>query len=56
MPIKQGKAGEPQVFAEGWLKGETVSGRPADVLQLPDGSLLIADDAQGRLYRIFYSG
>ncbi|WP_345871133.1 PQQ-dependent sugar dehydrogenase [Shewanella algae] len=56
VPIKQGKAGEPQVFAEGWLKGETVSGRPADVLQLPDGSLLVADDAKGRLYRIFYSG
>ena len=29
-------------------------GRPVDVLQLPDGSLLVSDDAPGRLYRVTY--
>jgi len=41
-------------FAEGWLKGDSVSGRPVDVQQMPDGSLLIADDYAGVIYRIAY--
>jgi glucose/arabinose dehydrogenase len=45
-----------QVFAEGWLQpGESVWGRPADVLPLPDGSLLISDDTAGAIYRVTYS-
>ena len=45
-----------QVFAEGWLRGnETVWGRPADVLPLPDGSMLVSDDLAGAIYRIRYS-
>ena len=45
-----------QVFAEGWLRGdETVSGRPADVLPLPDGSMLVSDDLAGAIYRIRYA-
>lgn len=28
------------------------TGRPVDVEQLPDGSLLVSDDEQGMLYRI----
>jgi glucose/arabinose dehydrogenase len=43
-------------FAAGWLKGSTAAGRPADVLVMPDGSLLVSDDKAGRLYRITYSG
>lgn len=43
-------------FASGWLQGEKVWGRPADVLVLPDGSLLVADDLAGAIYRITYSG
>ncbi len=43
-------------FAEGWLKGDSVSGRPVDLLQLPDGSLLVSDDYTGVIYRISYSG
>ena len=31
------------------------SGRPADALQLPDGSVLISDDTGSRLIRISYS-
>jgi glucose/arabinose dehydrogenase len=45
-----------EVFAEGWLQsGETEWGRPADVLPLPDGSLLISDDYAGAIYRVTYS-
>ncbi len=31
-------------FISGWLKNGQVWGRPTDLLELPDGSLLIADD------------
>jgi glucose/arabinose dehydrogenase len=41
-------------FAEGWLEGESAWGRPADVLVLPDGSLLVSDDLAGAIYRISY--
>lgn len=41
-------------FAEGWLQGESVWGRPADVLVMPDGALLVSDDHAGVIYRIAY--
>jgi len=41
-------------FATGWLQGESAWGRPTDVLVLPDGSLLVADDSAGAIYRITY--
>jgi len=41
-------------FATGWLRGESNWGRPVDVLELPDGSLLISDDQGGRLWRVTY--
>lgn len=41
-------------FIEGWLRGEAVSGRPVDVLIMPDGSMLISDDYGGRIYRVTY--
>src|SRR5512146_1418442 len=41
-------------FAEGWLQGESVSGRPVDVEQMDDGSLLVSDDYAGMIYRISY--
>jgi glucose/arabinose dehydrogenase len=42
-------------FAEGWLdeNGEYL-GRPVDVAQLRDGSLLVSDDLAGAIYRIWY--
>ncbi|MGE5171148.1 MAG: PQQ-dependent sugar dehydrogenase [Rudaea sp.] len=43
-------------FAEGWLEGERAWGRPADVAVAPDGSLLIADDTAGAIYRVRYRG
>lgn len=44
---------EPLV--QGWLRGGRVLGRPVDVLQLADGSLLISDDHAGRIYRLRYT-
>jgi glucose/arabinose dehydrogenase len=43
-------------FAEGWLNDETgeYTGRPVDVAQLRDGSLLVSDDLAGAVYRIWY--
>ncbi len=44
-----------EVFAEGWLDDDgSYLGRPMDVAQLPDGSLLVSDDHAGALYRISY--
>ncbi len=53
-------------FAEGWLRGlkpapaggamvGDVWGRPADVLVMPDGALLVSDDRASVIYRISYS-
>ncbi len=46
--------GETIPFAEGWLRNGSYSGRPVDVQQLPDGSLVVSDDFAGALYRIVY--
>ena len=43
-------------FAQGWLEGQQAFGRPADVAVAPDGSLLIADDTAGAIYRVRYRG
>ena len=54
---EDGTANKPEVFAEGWLteNGEYL-GRPVDIAQLPDGSILVSDDFAGALYRIWYEG
>ncbi len=52
-----GTGDKAEVFAEGWLnKNGAYDGRPVDVAQLPDGSLLVSDDFTGALYRIAYEG
>ncbi|MFH6783077.1 MULTISPECIES: PQQ-dependent sugar dehydrogenase [Methylobacterium] len=52
---KDGTAGKPEPFAEGWLtEGGEYLGRPVDVATLPDGSLLVSDDTAGAIYRISY--
>ena len=33
---------------------QAATGRPADVLQLPDGSILISDDRANRILRVSY--
>lgn len=52
--LKGSKAVSYEVFAEGWLKGFHAWGRPVDILQMPDGALLISDDRAGAIYRISY--
>ncbi len=52
-------AGNPlgvEVFASGWLQGQKEWGRPNDVLQLADGSLLVSDDEANAIYRITFVG
>ena len=52
--LQANKAVKYEPFAEGWLQGQNVLGRPADVLVMPDGSLLVSDDYTGVIYRITY--
>jgi glucose/arabinose dehydrogenase len=54
--IENGRATSYEPFAAGWLKGSSASGRPADVLVMPDGALLVSDDKAGRIYRITHTG
>ena len=53
--VEGGRAVSYKPFAEGWLQGESAWGRPADLQELPDGSLLVSDDTAGAIYRIRYS-
>jgi glucose/arabinose dehydrogenase len=52
---EDGTADKTEPFAEGWLtaNGEYL-GRPVDVAELADGSLLVSDDLVGAVYRISY--
>ncbi len=43
-----------QVLIDGFQKNEAASGRPADVLVMPDGALLVSDDLAGAVYRVSY--
>ena len=54
-PMADGTA-RTEVFADGWLKGNSAWGRPVDVLEMPDGSVLVSDDAADLIYRIAYTG
>ena len=53
--LEGNKAVAYEVFAEGWLTASGPTGRPVDIEQLSDGSLLISDDHGDRIYRITYS-
>ncbi len=46
--------GKPEPFAVGWLQDGDAWGRPVDVLEMPDGALLVSDDHAGAIYRIDY--
>ena len=54
--VEGGRVLKHEVFAEGWLQGESVWGRPVDIEVMPDGSLLVSDDHAGVIYRIAYRG
>ena len=57
VPLKaDGTADKSEVFADGWLDENGIyRGRPVDVAQMKDGSLLISDDFAGAIYRVTYS-
>ncbi len=51
-----GKNIKEHEFASGWIGADgKYRGRPNDVLQAKDGSLMVADDFTGSIYRISYS-
>ncbi len=54
--IEAGKVTAYEPFATGWLKASGgVTGRPVDLLVMPDGALLVSDDHAGVIYRISYN-
>ncbi|MGO3930661.1 PQQ-dependent sugar dehydrogenase [Rhodopseudomonas pseudopalustris] len=51
-----GKNAKQENFATGWIEGDQgYLGRPADIVLAKDGSMLVADDWAGAIYRISYS-
>lgn len=61
VPFDRGRpAGTYEVFASGFRRGgeaqAEVWGRPAGLALLADGSLLIADDTGGTIWRVTYTG
>jgi glucose/arabinose dehydrogenase len=54
--FEQGKPVADDAFISGWLTGTgKVLGRPVDVLETQDGSLLISDDHLGVIYKVTYT-
>jgi glucose/arabinose dehydrogenase len=57
VPFKNGKPGEPEDFLTGFIaraEKSEVYGRPVGVAVLPDGSLLVTDDASDTVWRVVY--
>ena len=56
--FRNNKAVSTSTFISGWLNNETddVWGRPVDIEELPDGSILISDDYADLIYRVSYQG
>jgi glucose/arabinose dehydrogenase len=49
-----GNAVGKEVFADGWLSDGAAVGRPVDIEEMADGSLLVSDDFANVVYRISY--
>ncbi len=60
IPFKDGKPSGPMTeVLTGWMLGpdeREVWGRPVGLLQLPDGSLLISEDGNNRVWHLSYKG
>ncbi len=61
--LQGNKVASYEPFAQGWLQKGTGAGvarqawgSPVDLLELPDGSMLVSDDRAGVIYRISYRG
>jgi glucose/arabinose dehydrogenase len=50
----EGKVKSIEPLVTGFLQDNSYIGRPVDVLQLKDGSMLVSDDWNGAVYRITY--
>jgi glucose/arabinose dehydrogenase len=51
---KDGTVKSMEPFITGFLEDNKYIGRPVDVMQLKDGSLLVSDDWNGAVYRVTY--
>ncbi len=61
VPFRDGRpAGSPQPFLTGFIARDDDEketwGKPVGLLQLPDGSLLVSDDAGNCIWRVAYTG
>ena len=58
VPSADGKSVKMTPFLTGFLdaKENKFHGRPAYIMQMPDGALLVSDEQLGAIYRISYSG
>lgn len=60
IPFKDGKpSGPAQDFLTGWMMGpdqREVWGRPVAVCQMADGSLLVSEDGNNRIWRVSFKG
>jgi glucose/arabinose dehydrogenase len=50
--FNQAKAQNPENFLTGFQQGTDAWGRPVDVQELADGSILVSDDKVGAVYRL----
>lgn len=51
---KDGTMKSMEPFITGFIENNNYIGRPVDVMQMKDGSLLVSDDYNGAVYRITY--
>ncbi|WPZ09421.1 PQQ-dependent sugar dehydrogenase [Roseivirga spongicola] len=54
--IENDKVVKSEIFADGWLDTENNKGwgKPVDIMEMPDGSILVSDDVNHCIYRITY--
>jgi glucose/arabinose dehydrogenase len=50
----EGTFSSMEPFVTGFIENNEYVGRPADVMVMKDGSLLVSDDYNGAVYRISY--
>ena len=51
---KDGTVKSMEPFITGFLEDNKYVGRPVDVMQMKDGSMLVSDDWNGAVYRVTY--
>lgn len=62
VPLKNGKAGPWEVFADGFARVDTIENtgdavyRPMGLAEGPDGSLYISESNKGRIWRVMFKG